>query len=256
MAEGSGAKDAPHPFTDEARALGIDVDDPRALAWMEEHLPEFRQQAAGQRPLYWILGIGFVVGLAAHVGGFLLRSSVTTELFELMADLLYSLGFALWTGVVVVVFVQVFPEANGGSSSRRWMPTRQRWARRPEPEATRRQGMTQRRRRGSGGSPRVELAGTGQRAVRAEGASGSVRKGPARSRGHYLAGLVSSGPPSRRAANRRILKRRLWIGARPSVSRERDVQDRSLIRWPIPSLATVSRRCSKAALDMSPLDRR
>ena len=111
MAEGSGAKDAPHPFIDKARALGIDVDDPGALAWMEEHLSEFRQQASGQRPLYWILGIGVVVGLAAHVGGFLLRSSVTMEPFELVADLLYSLGFALWTGVVVVVFVQIWPEA-------------------------------------------------------------------------------------------------------------------------------------------------
>jgi hypothetical protein len=111
MTEGSGAKDAPHPFTDEARALGIDVDDPRALAWMEKHLPEFRQQASGQRPLYWILGIGFVVGLAAHVGGFLLRSSVTTELFGLVAELLYSLGFALWTGIVVGLFIQIWPEA-------------------------------------------------------------------------------------------------------------------------------------------------
>ena len=79
MTGGSGAKDDPHPFTDETRALGIDVDDPRASAWMEAHLPEFRQQASGQRPLYWILGIGFVVGLAAHVGGFLLRSSATTD---------------------------------------------------------------------------------------------------------------------------------------------------------------------------------
>jgi len=105
-----GAKDDPHPFTDEARALGIDVDDPRALAWMEAHLPEFRQQASGQRPLYWILGIGVVVGLATHVGGFLLRSSATTELLELVADLLYSLGFALWTGVVVALFVQIWPE--------------------------------------------------------------------------------------------------------------------------------------------------
>jgi hypothetical protein len=111
MTGGSGAKDDPHPFTDEDRALGIDVDDPRALAWMEEHLPEFRQQASGQRPLYWILGIGFVVGLAVHVGGYLLRSSATTELLELVADLLYSLGFALWTGVVVALFVQIWPEA-------------------------------------------------------------------------------------------------------------------------------------------------
>jgi hypothetical protein len=28
----------------------------------------------------------------------------------LVADLLYALGWALWTGVVVVVFVQVWPE--------------------------------------------------------------------------------------------------------------------------------------------------
>jgi hypothetical protein len=111
MTEGSGAKDDPHPFTDEARALGIDVDDPGALAWMEEHLPEVRQQASGQRPQYWILGIGVVVGLAAHVGGYLLRSSVTTEPFGLLADLLYALGFALWTGVVLVFFVQTWPEA-------------------------------------------------------------------------------------------------------------------------------------------------
>ena len=40
-----------------------------------------------QRLLHWSLGIGFVV-----------------------ADLLYALGFALWTGVVVVVFIQVIPE--------------------------------------------------------------------------------------------------------------------------------------------------
>jgi hypothetical protein len=93
MTGGSGAKGTPHPFTDEARALGIDVDDPRALAWMEEHLPEYRQQASGQRPQYWILGIGFVVGLATHVGGYLLKPSVTTEPFGLLADLLYALGW-------------------------------------------------------------------------------------------------------------------------------------------------------------------
>jgi hypothetical protein len=51
-----------------------------------------------------------VVGLAAHVGGYLLKSSVTTEPLGLMADPLYALGWAMWTGVVVVVFVQLFPE--------------------------------------------------------------------------------------------------------------------------------------------------
>jgi hypothetical protein len=120
MTGGSGAKDAPHPFTDEARALGIDVDDPRALAWMEEHLPEFRRVASGQRPLYWIFGIGFVVGLAAHVGGYLLRPSPLTEPLGVVADLLYALGFALWTGVVVVVFTQIWPEAKR-RQLKRWL---------------------------------------------------------------------------------------------------------------------------------------
>ena len=120
MTRGSAAKDDPHPFTDEAPALGIDVDDPRALAWMEAHLPEFRQQASGQRPLYWILGIGFVVGVAAHVGGFLIKTSATTEPLELVADLLYSLGFALWTGVVVALFVQIWPEAKR-RQLKRWL---------------------------------------------------------------------------------------------------------------------------------------
>jgi hypothetical protein len=52
-----------------------------------------------------------VVGLAAHVGGYALRWSVTSEPLGLVADLLYALGYALWTGVVVVVFVQIIPEA-------------------------------------------------------------------------------------------------------------------------------------------------
>jgi hypothetical protein len=93
-----GAKGAPHPFTD------------AELAWMGEHLPQVRRSITGQRLLYQSLGVGFVVGLAAHVGGYLLKSSATTEPFGLVADLLYALGYALWTGVVVVVFVQIVPE--------------------------------------------------------------------------------------------------------------------------------------------------
>jgi F0F1-type ATP synthase assembly protein I len=75
-----------------------------------------------QRLLYWSLATAFVIGLAAHVGGYLLKSSVTTQPLGLVVDLLYALGYALWTGVVVAVF----------------------------PQATRRQGTTKRRRRGSG----------------------------------------------------------------------------------------------------------
>jgi hypothetical protein len=118
MTGGPGAKGAPHPFTDEERARGQDVvsglgeRERRALlAWVGENLPQVRRSVFEQRLLYWSLGIGLVVGLAAHVGGYLLKASVTTEPFGLVVDLLYALGWALWTGVVVVVFVQVVPEA-------------------------------------------------------------------------------------------------------------------------------------------------
>jgi hypothetical protein len=80
------------------------------LAWVGEHLTLVRRSASGQRVLYWTLGIGFVVGLAAHVGGFLLKTSAATEPLLLLADLFYALGLALWTGVVVAMFVQVWPE--------------------------------------------------------------------------------------------------------------------------------------------------
>jgi hypothetical protein len=111
-----GAKGAPRPFTDE-RAHRQDVpglegfERDALLAWVGENLTLVRRSAFGQRILYWSLGIGFVVGLAAHVGGFLLKTSATTEPLLLLADLLYALGWALWTGVVVVVFVQIYPEA-------------------------------------------------------------------------------------------------------------------------------------------------
>jgi hypothetical protein len=98
MTEGSGAKGAPHPFTDDE------------LAWMGEHLTEMRRSAYGQRLVYQSLAVGFVVGLAAQIGGYLLRPSPPTEPLGLVADLLYAFGWSLWTGVVVAVFVQVVPE--------------------------------------------------------------------------------------------------------------------------------------------------
>jgi hypothetical protein len=111
-----GAKGAPRPSTDE-RAQGQDgpglgeQERDYLLDYVGEHLTLVRQTASGQRPMYWILGTGFVVGLAAHAGGFLLKTSVTTEPLALVADLLYALGWALWTSVIVVFFVQIWPEA-------------------------------------------------------------------------------------------------------------------------------------------------
>ena len=99
MAAGSGAQGAPPSFTEEE------------LAWMGAHLTELRRSVSEERFRNGILWSGFVVGLAAHVGGYLLRASATTELMGLLGDLLYTLGWALWTGAVVVVLLQIVPEA-------------------------------------------------------------------------------------------------------------------------------------------------
>ena len=44
-------------------------------------------------------------------GGRLPGGGFVLEPRDRLADLLYALGWALWTGVVLVVFVQIFPEA-------------------------------------------------------------------------------------------------------------------------------------------------
>ena len=111
-----GANGAPHPSID-GPSQGQDVvglserERDYLLEWVGENLTLVRRSASGQRPMYWVLGIGFVTGLAAHVGGFLLKTSATTEPLSLVADLVYALGWALWTGVVVVMSVQIWPEA-------------------------------------------------------------------------------------------------------------------------------------------------
>jgi hypothetical protein len=90
--------------------MGRLLEDSAVRAWFKEHLPELRRSAEGNRLLYQSLTIAFVLGLAAHVGGYALSASSPGEPLGLIADLLYGLGFSLWTGVVVVLFVQVFPE--------------------------------------------------------------------------------------------------------------------------------------------------
>jgi hypothetical protein len=117
MSGGPGAKDAPHRLSEDERAreqalFGLGEEERReVLAWVGENLPYVRRTAVGQRPVYWILGIGLAVGLAAYVGGYLIKTSTTTEPLGLVGDLLYTFGWALWTGVVVVVFLQIIPEA-------------------------------------------------------------------------------------------------------------------------------------------------
>jgi len=105
----SGAPDERAQGRDELGLSGREHD--AMLAWVGEHLTEVRQSASGQRVFYWILGTAVALGLAAHVGGFVLKDSASSEFVLLLADLLYALGFALWTSVIVVVFVEIWPEA-------------------------------------------------------------------------------------------------------------------------------------------------
>jgi hypothetical protein len=103
------------PRTERDRApddgdVGVDLDDPVVRAAFSEHLPELRKSASGNRMLYGTLVLGCVLGLAAHIGGFLIKMSSPAEPLAVVGDLLYALGWALWTGCVVVVFVQVIPD--------------------------------------------------------------------------------------------------------------------------------------------------
>jgi hypothetical protein len=118
MTGGPGAQDAPHTLSHHDRAqtrdpfAGLGEPERRAaLAWVGENLTEVRQSVFGQRILYWSLATAFIVGLLADIGGFLIKSSTSTEPLGLVGDLLYTLGWALWTGAVVVVFLQIIPEA-------------------------------------------------------------------------------------------------------------------------------------------------
>ena len=111
-----GANNAQHTLSEDERAqeqalFGLGEEERRELlAWVGENLTEVRETAVGQRPVYWVLWTALALGLAAYVGGYLIKSSTTAGLLGLVGDLLYTFGWALWTGVVVVVFLQIIPE--------------------------------------------------------------------------------------------------------------------------------------------------
>jgi hypothetical protein len=75
------------------------------------YLPEMLRSLADQSIVRTYLGIGFVLGLVVQVVAYLLKPAAGGEPFALIIDLLYALGWSLWTGVVVSFFVQVLPEA-------------------------------------------------------------------------------------------------------------------------------------------------
>jgi hypothetical protein len=99
---------APVPPPDDD--LDIDMTDPDVRAWFEKHRAILRDEAYGPRLLYSVLALSFAVGLVLYVAGYALKSGGMTEPFALIADVLYTFGFALWTAAVVVLLVEVIPE--------------------------------------------------------------------------------------------------------------------------------------------------
>ena len=80
------------------------------LRWAAQHQPEIRGWITGRRFLYDAMLTAVILGLIAHVAGDVLAASGSGEPRGLAADLLSNLGVALWTGAVLVVFVQVLPD--------------------------------------------------------------------------------------------------------------------------------------------------
>jgi len=109
MTQQSHTNDEPQPRDD--GAIDPEMRNPYYLDWMAENATDLKRSVAGQHFLYWSLGSAFVLGLALQVVGYAIKSSAPQEPLGLVADLLFALGWALWTGVVVVVFVEIVPEA-------------------------------------------------------------------------------------------------------------------------------------------------
>ena len=80
------------------------------LRWAAQHLPQIRGWISGRRFLYDAMLTAVILGLIAHVAGYVLAGSGSGEPRGLVADLLSNLGVALRTGAVLVVFVQVLPD--------------------------------------------------------------------------------------------------------------------------------------------------
>jgi hypothetical protein len=76
MTEGPGSNGVPRTFSDE-ELDHMGLRDPGVLAWWDEHLPQLRRSVYGQRILYQSLTVGFVVGLAAQISGYLLTPVAT-----------------------------------------------------------------------------------------------------------------------------------------------------------------------------------
>ena len=88
------------------------------LTWIGALVTDLRRSVTERRIRNGLLWTGLAIGLVAQVSGFLLKASVTGEPIGVLADLLYTLGWALWSGVVVVALVEIIPAAKERQISR------------------------------------------------------------------------------------------------------------------------------------------
>jgi hypothetical protein len=88
------------------------------LDYIATHLDDLRRAVEGRTILYTWLLLGFSLGLIAHLGGYFIGTGTTSNVVGLLAELLKSLGTALWTGCLLVLFVQVWPEVQQRTARR------------------------------------------------------------------------------------------------------------------------------------------
>ena len=85
------------------------------LNWLAMHLDDAEGWTREEQVLRRSLITTFVLGLGIHVIGFAMASGVFGPAEEwpgsLAADLLASVGMALWTAAAIVVFLEVWPRA-------------------------------------------------------------------------------------------------------------------------------------------------
>ena len=96
---------------DDAPQLDPLLREPAAQAWIAEHRAELRRAVSERRFRNQTLAIVLVAGLIAYVVGYVLKVSVVGEPWGLFDDLVYTLGYVLWTGVVVVAVIEILPKA-------------------------------------------------------------------------------------------------------------------------------------------------
>lgn len=90
------------------------------LDYVAPRLDELRRAVEGRTILYKWLLVAFLLGLITHLAGYFIGAGTSNAVVTLLAELLRSLGTALWTGCVLILFVEVWPDVQQRSARRRF----------------------------------------------------------------------------------------------------------------------------------------